>query len=350
MSGYKAVDKILTDIFHCTNEDIQRMRRWQNDRNPYGYANGYYYCSTGGHGDMPNQFVYVNGEYKDGCCYYTLDFYYGEEFWRNNFDIEGVSPAATIYVKASLAAHEGTPWWTLYYYSQEPFSDDSPSSDSSTNKTIIAESSDEQPKTMSSEPNNSISSNVDWSAMYYQYIIDNNYSIDVNDEYHTHIDIYDETPLALHDFDMDGVPELIIGSIGARLALEVFTVYDGEVMYAGGVGGKTSFYSDNESYHGIFRSDSWNETQVIGYTGLSDGKLVTQDVIYGEYNQSTKEFDYSIGDETLYNVFLDCTDPSTISGYENVSYYREARNNLKLSYWKDIASGGWDNFVSEYGY
>ncbi len=306
----KAVDKILTDIFHCTNEDIQRMRGWQDDRNPYGYANGYYYCSTGGHGDMPNQFVYVDGKYKDGCCYYTLDFYYGEEFWNNNANIEGVSPAATIYVKASLAAHEGAPWWTLYYYSQEPFSDDSPSSDSSSNKTIIAESSDEQPETVSSEQNNTISSNVDWSAMYYQYIIENNCSIDVNDEYHTHIDIYDETPLALHDFDMDGVPELIIGSIGARLALEVFTVYDGEVMYAGGVGGKASFFSDNESYHGIFRSDSWNETQVISYTGLSDGRCVTQEVLYGKYNQNTKEFNYSIGDETLYNVFLDCTIPA----------------------------------------
>ena len=119
-----AVDNILTGIFHCTDDDIQKMRGWQSDWNPYGYADGYYYCSTGGHGDMGSEFTYSDGYYEDGCCYFTLNFYRSEALWANNFSIEGISPTTTLYVKASLVAHEGKPWWSLYYYSQTPFSSD----------------------------------------------------------------------------------------------------------------------------------------------------------------------------------------------------------------------------------
>lgn len=118
----ESVDTILRDIFHCSDEDINRMRGWQNNTNPYGYADGYYYCSTGAHGDMGGQFTYADGYYKDGCCYYTLNYYDSESLWSNNFSIVGISPSTTIYVKASLVPHEGAPWWSLYYYSQEPFS------------------------------------------------------------------------------------------------------------------------------------------------------------------------------------------------------------------------------------
>lgn len=115
------VDSILTDIFHCTKEDIQKMRGWKSDWNPYGYSDGYYYCSTGGHGDMGSEFTYSSGYYKDGCSYYTLNYYRSEALWTNNFSTQGISPTATLYVKVSLTAHEGKPWWSLYYYSQEPF-------------------------------------------------------------------------------------------------------------------------------------------------------------------------------------------------------------------------------------
>lgn len=122
-----AVDNILTGIFHCTDDDIQKMRGWKSDWNPYGYADGYYYCSTGGHGDIGSEFAYKDGYYKDGCCYYSFDYYRSETLWTNNFSTEGISPSTTIYVKASLVAHEGKPWWSLYYYSQSPFSSNEPS-------------------------------------------------------------------------------------------------------------------------------------------------------------------------------------------------------------------------------
>ena len=74
----KTVDNILVDIFHCTDKDIQKMRGWQSDWNPYGYSDGYYYCSTGGHGDIGNEFTFIDGLYKDGCCYYSLNYYDSE--------------------------------------------------------------------------------------------------------------------------------------------------------------------------------------------------------------------------------------------------------------------------------
>lgn len=204
--------------------------------------------------------------------------------------------------------------------------------------------SDENPDDEISDKNTG--NNSDWSDMYYHLIVDNNYSIEADDEYNTKITVNSDIPLALHDFDMDGTPELIIGYIGARLGLEVFTILGGNVVYAGGIGGKASFYSDNESYHGIFRNDSWSETQVLAYTGLKNGKLDQHEVLSGKFNQSTKEFDYSILDDTLYDVYLDCT----TSDSDEISAYRQAKNELKLYYWRDIESDGWDSFVKYYGY
>ena len=204
--------------------------------------------------------------------------------------------------------------------------------------------SDENPDDEISDKNTG--NNSDWSDMYYHLIVDNNYSIEADDEYNTKITVNSDIPLALHDFDMDGTPELIIGYIGARLGLEVFTILDGNVVYAGGIGGKASFYSDNESYHGIFRNDSWSETQVLAYTGLSDGKLDQHEVLSGKFNQTTKEFDYSVLDDTLYNVYLDCT----TSDSDEISAYRQPKNELKLYYWRDIESDGWDSFVEYYGF
>lgn len=112
------VDAILKNIFHCTDSDIQTMRGWQYPTNPYGYADGKYYCTTGGNGSLANQFKFADCSYKDGCCFFTVTYYH------EGYDVKGFdsAPPETMYVKASLLPHEGTPWWSLYYYSTEPFS------------------------------------------------------------------------------------------------------------------------------------------------------------------------------------------------------------------------------------
>ncbi len=117
------VDNILRVIFHCSGYDIARMRTWKSKSKftPYGYSNGYYYCGTGGHGDMPHNFTLVESEYRDGCYYLKMNYYAGDAYFKNNESTYGISPYAVMYAKVSLAEHEGTPWWTLYYYSKTPF-------------------------------------------------------------------------------------------------------------------------------------------------------------------------------------------------------------------------------------
>lgn len=220
------------------------------------------------------------------------------------------------------------------------------SGESATQETTTSETATQEILASEAATQETAGNDADLFDKYYNLIVDNNNVIETNDKYHTIINVRSDTPLALHDFDMDGVPELIIGNPGARLGLEVFTVSDGNVLYAGAIGGKSSFYSTDASYHGIFRSDSWNDTQVLGYTALSGGKLEYREVISGKYNQSTKKFDYSIKDETLYDVYLGCT----TSDSDDICTVRIPNNELQLYYWRDIESNGWSSFVKYYGY
>lgn len=153
----------------------------------------------------------------------------------------------------------------------------------------------------------------------------------------------DDTPIALHDFDMDGVPELMLGHIGARLGLSVYTIYYGEVICAGGIGGRATYYSDDPNYHGIIREDSHSEQHFIYYNGLSNGKLAQTDIITDDY--SSGSVNRTINDETLYEVYLDCTVP-----IGDTDQYREPKNSLKMYSWKDVKVNGWDIFLNYFGY
>ena len=175
---------------------------------------------------------------------------------------------------------------------------------------------------------------INWSSMYYRYIIDNNLSIDTGDQYNTKLTISGDIPLALHDMDMNGIPELIIGCPGARLGLGIFTIYGGKVIYTGMLGGKSIEYSDNRAYHGIFRWDSVMAGMEgsVSYSTISGGKLIHQSVQSYRYDQTTHK-----KTETIYNTTLN-------------DIYNAGTNNLSLYYWRDIESKGWNSFVSFYGY
>ena len=113
------VDDILKQIFNCTDNDIQKMRGMQFPTNPYGYADGKYYCATDGNGGLALKFEYEDCESINGRYYYTLTFY-PEGYDNPNYPTTPDSPV-TMYVATKLLAHEGKPWWSLYYYSKEPF-------------------------------------------------------------------------------------------------------------------------------------------------------------------------------------------------------------------------------------
>ena len=186
---------------------------------------------------------------------------------------------------------------------------------------------------------------VDWSSMYYTFVKNNKNSIRWYDSTYK---IYDNIPLALHDFDLNGVPELIIGYPGARLGLTVYTIYGGKVVYAGGIGGKATYYSDNAKYHGLFRNDSWLSGAEGGvyYAQLSKGKLVTTEVETFKYNMTTNKFETTILNKTLHSVSEGCMTTRYYNGYAT----REPKNGLKLYYWRDIQSKGWNSFIKYYGY
>ena len=326
------IDWIAKNIFQCTDEDIEHMRSKltsDSERFPCGYSDGMYYDSRG-RGEPEGRLIHykwIDGYQKDGYCYFTLDGYWSTRPFQKRDTVDFDSPAdVRVYAKVKLLSHEGTPWWSLYYLSDEPFDE--------WENVAVPETEPEPEETAD-----------DWSSMYYSYLTENDKPLIWSDSSNS---INVDTPVALHDFDMDGVPELILGYPGARLGLSVYTIYGGEVVNAGGIGGKSSFYSDDASYHGIFRGDTIKSGAEGGvyYSGLSDGKLVTTEVYSFEYNMDTKEPEFTINDETLYDVYLECTDSPS---YENATF-REPRNTLKMDNWSNIQSNGWDSFTADYGY
>ncbi|MBQ7504112.1 MAG: fibronectin type III domain-containing protein [Ruminococcus sp.] len=172
---------------------------------------------------------------------------------------------------------------------------------------------------------------INWSYKYYNYIIEHQDSIRW---YNLTYTLTDDLPLALHDFDLNGIPELIIGSKGARLGLSIYTIYGGKVVHAGCMGGKSIEYSTNKSYHGIFRWDSWMSGAEGGviYGTISKGKLVTKDVMDFAYDMETMKKNETILNKTLYKI------------------YKKGTKELKLYYWKDIRLKGWNRFIKYYGY
>ena len=170
---------------------------------------------------------------------------------------------------------------------------------------------------------------TNWSMMYYKYLIEHDSNLRWCDSTYY---LNDEIPLALHDMDLNGVPELIVGYHAARLGIAVYTIYGGKVVYAGEMGGKSIEYSTNKKYHGIFRNDSWKSGAEGGlsYAKLSKGKLKHISVMSFSYNRGSRK--ETVKNKTLYNV------------------YKRGVHGLKLYNWKEIRSDGWDNFVKHYGY
>lgn len=142
------------------------------------------------------------------------------------------------------------------------------------------------------------------------------------------------TPFILHDMDMNGIPELLVGSIGNHLSLQVYTVFKGKVVYAGGLGGRSVVYSTNKSYHGVFcwYVNGTGGSGGLSYYDVSKGKLSNKDVMVYSYNQNTKKRNETVNNQTLYSV------------------YKNSTKNLGEYCWSDIQSNGWNSFFKKFGY
>lgn len=183
--------------------------------------------------------------------------------------------------------------------------------------------------------------NADWSTLYYQYLTENDKPI-IYDGGSSSEALSENTGLALHDFDLDGIPELLVGRIFVRgLLYTVLTIKDGSVKYLAEGLGRQNFYSDNTSYHGLFDIDFYSGIQTVGYFGFSNGKWVNQEVIRLEYKDGNLQS--SVKDQALYQVYLDCTEEN-----ESGSIIRDSKNPLKTYSWGKVLSNGWESFINLY--
>lgn len=342
----KTVDDILVDIFHCTDNDIQRMRGWQSDWNPYGYSDGYYYCSTGGHGDIGNEFTFIDGSYKDGCCYYSLNFYDSEALWKNNFSIEGIAPTTTIYVKVSLAAHEGIPWWTLYYYSQNPISSESKNN----NETASPVQADNE----TTETNNN-----SWSGIYRNFIINKEYLSSSegwlsNDALRNRFsdDLYPY--FYLYDLNDDNTPELFMsfGYINGSTPQNVYTVKDDKLVFLSDIfpSADLLIYNKNSSNNGLFCCGGRQGAYSIQYWYMIGDSIESTQVLSEtakNISDLSEGFNLTVRDQELYDTFIGCTKDNP--DYSAVSF-RLAKNDLPEYNRSQIESIGWESIVEEYGY
>lgn len=172
---------------------------------------------------------------------------------------------------------------------------------------------------------------VDWKNLYKNYVNSHLNSMPWGS---STFKVGSSTPFIMHDLDMNGIPELLVGSIGNHLSVQVYTIYGGKVVYAGGLGGRSVDYSTNKSYHGVF---CWYVNGIggsggLGYYAVSKGKLSKKDVMVYSYNQNTKKRSETVKNQTLYSV------------------YKNSTKNLSEYSWSDIQSNGWNAFFKKYGY
>lgn len=149
---------------------------------------------------------------------------------------------------------------------------------------------------------------------------------------------------ALHDFERDGIPELLIGN-GYDTHLNggayVFAYQDGQIRCLGDItsdpGGLGLFSSDDSYYTGLFWTESFQGSRGTLYYYIDEkGELARELVESGEFeNRETFSGEYHLrsrtGDDALFAL---AREPYVI---ELVTYDRETIQRI-----------GWDNFVAFY--
>ena len=162
---------------------------------------------------------------------------------------------------------------------------------------------------------------TDWKSAYRQYISRKQYMIYLDlerdpdtvfgeDEYYTG----DLDQFALHDFDMDGIPELIVSAItdANYEQMIVFTFNEGVVKYLGAMGGRQYkdwlFYFNDYDYKGVFLTVGSYISGIYNYT-IENGVLKETSVgstIIKSGEDGAYIDDYTTnGDEKLYKYLYD---------------------------------------------
>lgn len=184
----------------------------------------------------------------------------------------------------------------------------------------------------------------DWSNAYRRFVYREKYLKNPDDKYGSDANCVN---FGLHDFDGNGIPELVIGNgVDAHMSAgcHVYTYRDDGICYLGQIlswpgsneSGEGLFYYDDAIYTGLFWEEEFQSSLCRNYYYLDDfGELKTELVETGSYDEEWSRDSYKVeqrtSDDTL---FILGRDPARISF-------------VMFSY-SDIFENGWDLFVRFY--
>ena len=186
-----------------------------------------------------------------------------------------------------------------------------------------------------------------WGNTYYEFIIKRQYlnlkSVSFGQDPGC---IY----FGLHDFDLNGIPELLIGNgVDAHMegGCHVFTYQNEAIQYLGEItcwpgsyGDEGLYYYDNGTYTGLFWEEAFQGARYRNYYYLDqNGKLCTELVEMGEYD----DWDHTEGYGTDYHL-RQRTDDTALLEMSRDPFRIEL-----VTYDFDIIfDKGWDLFVQDY--
>ena len=199
----------------------------------------------------------------------------------------------------------------------------------------------------------------EWSDVYKDFILDKEYLTSndgwlSNDALSSRLDENPYPYFYLYDLDNDNTPELFMsfGYIGGSTPNNVYTVRDNKIVFLSDImpGSDLLIYNPDSNNHGLFCGSGRQGAYAVTYWYITGDTIESKQVLFEKaksIDDFNKGFDLTVYDQDLYDTFIACTDESPL--YPAASL-RTADNGLSEHNPREIASIGWDNYLTEYGY
>ena len=178
-------------------------------------------------------------------------------------------------------------------------------------------------------------SDSSWSSLYRDYVMNQKYVGQTNPMMYSGTG---EVPIAftLHDFDRDGVPELIVDNGGEALAFSTGYVYSassGYLQYLGNAGSRYCwiYALSDPAYPGVFDTDGTGGYLETNYYYLQNG-TINREFVAGE--DSSTDVDEPVITEQSSNAALFS------------SWQTSDQLSIRKYTYEEIVAMGWDAFVN----
>lgn len=196
-----------------------------------------------------------------------------------------------------------------------------------------------------------VSQRPDWSEAYRKFVLSEAYlSTEATYFPNGQQTSYDVVDFALHDFEDDGIPELITSNGNGDFYLREYFVYayrDSAITYLGRMAHQATelILAPNTKYNGIFSQGDRKGYYTGLYASVDDGSLHEEQILLVEKvadndNVSYKEKQIA-EDHALYELF---------SGYFFGDTLKEGLMKLQTYTMDEILEMGWDAFIGMYSH